>query len=96
MKEFFWEAFDDAEEAGNSTVIAIASILYQRWCDRIHELTDLVMVINHKSWDHYEKRNIGFQELYTDLYYEYYEKAINYMEKKGMDSELTYFIRTLD
>lgn len=96
MREVFWKAFDDAEETGNATIIAIASIMYQRWRDDIHELTDLVMVINHKSWDHYSKGNAAFQELYTDLYYEYYEKAINYLESKGRDEELTYFIRTLD
>ena len=96
MRDEFWAAFTDAEETGNMTVITIASILYQRWRDEIHELTDLVMVINHKSWEHYRNGNNGFQELYTDLYYEYYEKAINYLESKKRDSELSYFIRTLD
>lgn len=96
MRETFWEAFDEAEEGGNATIITIANILYQRWRDSIHELTDLIMVINHKSWDHYQKRNVGFQELYTDLYYKYYEKAIEYLEKEHRDEDLTYFIRTLD
>ena len=96
MRETFWKAFDDAEEAGLNTVIMIASILYQRWRDEICELTDFVMVVNHKSWEHHRKGNSALQELYTDLYYEYYEKAINYLESKGRNEELSYFIRTLD
>lgn len=96
MREEFWEAFDNAEEAGEATVITIARMLYLRWRDQIHELTDLVMVINHKSWDHYRRGDAAFQELYTDLYYEYYEKAINYLESNKRDEELSYFIRTLD
>ena len=96
MREVFWEAFNNAEEAGEETVITVARMLYLRWRDHIHELTDLVMVINHKSWDHYEKWNAALQELYTALYYEYYEKAINYLESNKRDEELSYFIRTLD
>ena len=96
MKEKFWQAFTDAEEAGTATVATVASIMYQRWRDSIRELTDLVMVINHKSWDHYRNGNEGFQELYSDLYYEYYEKAIDYLEKKDRNDEISYFIRTLD
>ena len=96
MREEFWHVFDEAEESGEPTVTVIASILYQRWRDSICDLTDLIMVINHKSWDHYQKGNDKFQELYTELYYEYYEKALDYLEKNNRDEELTYFIRTLD
>lgn len=96
MESVFWEAFDNADETGKKTITAIAGILFERWKDEVHELTDLVMVINHKCWEHYRNGNDDLSSFYGDLYYEYYEKTINYMEKKGMDSELTYFIRTLD
>lgn len=96
MKDTFWRAFDEAEEAGRATVIEIASILYQRWRNNIEELTDLVMVINHKSWDHHYNGNDDMCNLYADLYYEYYEKAIQYLEDNGREKDITYFVRTLD
>lgn len=96
MREIFWQAFTEAEKDGEATIITIASIMYQRWRDDIEELTDLVMVINHKSWDHYRKGNAKYQEVYTELYYKYYEKALDYLEKEGREDDLRYFIRTLD
>lgn len=96
MKDIFWQAFTDAEETGEATIVAIATILFQRWKDTIKELTNLVMVINHKSWAHHDLGNDDLCSLYADLYYQYYEKAINYLENKGRDEDLTYFIRTLD
>ena len=95
MREAFWRAFTDAENLSAQTVSTIASILFERWKDNIKDLTDLIMVINHKSWQH---SDFGTElcDLYAELYYEYYEKAIDYLEKKGRDEDLTYFIRTLD
>ena len=96
MREIFWKAFDDAEEAGIDTILVIANILFQRWKDSIKELTEFVMVVNHKSWDHYEKDNDELSEVYTELYYKYYEKAIEYLESKKRAEDLSYFIKTLD
>lgn len=96
MRETFWEAFDNAEETGPDTIIAIAGILYLRWRDHIKELTDFVMVVNHKSWNHHDMGNSGLCSLYADLYYKYYEKAINYLEENNREEDLRYFIRTLD
>ena len=96
MKSTFWEAFDNADEAGEATIKAIASILFDRWKDEIRELTDLVMVINHKCWAHYRDGDEKLSGIYGDLYYEYYEKAINYMESKNKNEEISYFVRTLD
>ena len=96
MRDEFWAAFDDAEEGGANTIQVIANMAYQRWKDSIEELTDLVMVINHKCWEHYRLGNNELSSLYGDLYYFYYEKAINYLEKEKRNEDLTYFIRTLD
>lgn len=96
MKDKFWAAFDEAEETGDATIQVIASLAYERWKDSIEELTDLVMVINHKCWEHYRLGNSELSSLYGDLYYFYYEKAINYLEKGKRNEDLTYFIRTLD
>ena len=96
MRDEFWAAFDEAEEGGADTIQVIANMAYQRWKDSVEELTDLVMVINHKCWEHYRLGNNELSGLYGDLYYFYYEKAINYREKEKRNEDLTYFIRTLD
>ena len=96
MKELIWSAFDAVEFEGVDAIKKFAEASFNKSKDMIEWLTMLVMVINHKSWDHYQKGNEGLQELYTDLYYEYYEKAINLLEKENRDEDLTYFIRTLD
>ena len=96
MREEFWKAFDDAEELGEATVMVVADMAYLRWRNDIHELTDLIMVINHKSWSHHDCGNDRLSELYAELYYKYYDKAINYLDQNNREEELTYFIRTLD
>jgi len=96
MKEFFWQRFDLAEMCGKNTIIGVAEASFDEFKDDIEGLTMLVMVINHKSWDHHGRDNAGLSELYADLYYQYYEKAIEYLESKNRNDDLSYFIRTLD
>ena len=54
------------------------------------------MVINHKCWDHYRAGNRKLSEYYSDLYYEYYDKALHYLDNSGKKEDLVYFIQTLD
>ena len=96
MRDFFWGEFDLAEISGSETIKDLAKKSYEKYKDDIVALTDLVMVINHKSWAWHDFHRDNLSELYANLYYEYYEKAINYLEKKDDQDDLTYFIRTLD
>ena len=54
------------------------------------------MVINHKCWDHYHNGDNTLSGLYGDMYYEYYDKAIDYLGKNGSKDQVSYFIQTLD
>ena len=96
MRELFWQRFDLAEMCGKNTIIGVAESSFDEYKDDIEGLTWLVMVINHKSWIHHERGNSELCELYANLYYKYYEKAINYLEKKDNEDDIRYFIRTLD
>lgn len=96
MEDFFWSEFDFVELRGEEAIKRLAKAEYENFKDDIKGITDLVMVINHKSWAWYELHNDKLCEIYADLYYEYYEKVINYLEKLNREDELTYFIRTLD
>ena len=96
MKEIIWNQFDIAEEDGEDTIKDTAKTQFNEYQNNIEALTMLVMVINHKSWDHYQWGNDILAELYADLYYEYYEQAIDYLENENREEDLRYFIRTLD
>ena len=92
----FWTDFDIAEIYGEEAIIDTASRAYEEWKSSIKYITELVMIINHKCWDHYNKGNIELSKLYGDMYYEYYDKALNYIDKNMDKDELRYFIHTLD
>ena len=96
MRDFFWGEFDLAELHGSEKVKALAETLYQKYKNSAIDLTDLVMVINHKSWVWHDLGNDDWCEIYADLYYKYYERAIEYLESQSREDDLTYFIRTLD
>lgn len=96
MRELFWTRFDLAEMCGKETIKGVAEASFDEYKDDIEGLTMLVMVINHKSWNHHDMGNDDLCSLYADLYYKYYEKAIELLEKEMRDKDLTYFIRTLD
>ena len=96
MKELFWNQFDAVEPLGEMDIKAMANELFEQYKDQIESLTTLVMVINHKSWDHYSHANDELCSIYTDLYYDYYEKAIDYLEQNKDEDAISYFVRTLD
>ena len=78
----FWQDFDVAENYGERAIKDTAKRAFDEWKDDVKYLTELVM--NRMS------------ELYDDMYYEYYDKALDYLEEKGNEDDISYFIRTLD
>ena len=55
-------------------------------------LTELVMALNWKIWEHFNAGNDGFAEVYNELW----EKADAYAMDNLKDEELSYFLRTTD
>ena len=55
-------------------------------------LTELVMVLNWKCWEHYDKGNSQYSQLYQDLYEKTDEYALDHLK----DEELSYYFRTTD
>lgn len=92
----FWQDFDIAEAYGEQAIRDTAKRAFEEWKDDVKYLTELVMIINHKCWDFYHKGVDAMTELYGDMYYEYHEKALDYLEKKDNKDDIGYFIRTLD
>ena len=92
----FWADFSIAEAFGEHAIEDTAARAYEEWKDDVKYLTELVMILNHKCWDFYRHGNEELCTLYEDLYYEYYDKASEYLDNKGNTEDLSYFFSTLD
>lgn len=90
-KTTFWSDFSIADRFGTSAVRDTFKRAFNEWKDNYIYLTELVMVLNHKIWDHYETR-----EDLAAIYNELWQKADNYGLENLKGEELSYYIRTLD
>ena len=88
----FWEDFSIADRFGASAVRDTFNRAFQEWRDDYRYLTDLVMVLNHKIWQHYEQKNAVLQGVYDDLYWQ----AVKYAEDNLKGDELSYYYRMTD
>lgn len=91
-----WKELDALDEIGVDYLEEQTENLFRQYRDDIEKLTEWVMVINHKCWDYHEKHEPLASDIYSKLYYKYYEEAINYLDKENRKDDLSYFIRTLD
>ena len=90
-KTTFWEDFSIADMFGKNGVEDTFRRAFEDWKDDYIYLTELVMVLNHKIWQHYE-RNKELAEVYNRLW----EKADQYAMDNLEGDELKYFYTTLD
>lgn len=88
----FWQDFSIADVFGIDAVKDTYKRAFEEWKSDYRYLTDLVMVVNHKCWQHYEKGNNELSQLYSDLYY----KADAYACENLKDEELSYYLRVTD
>lgn len=65
---------------------------FAEWKGDYRYLTELVMVLNWKIWEHYEKGNEPLARIYNDLWL----KADSYAWENLKGEELDYFFRTTD
>ena len=90
-KTTFWQDFSIADLYGVEAVQDTFNRAFSEWkTDHIY-LTELVLVLNHKAWQHSEKRP-ELAELYSDLYY----KADQYALDNLKGPEKNYYITTTD
>lgn len=88
----FWSDFSIADAFGEEAVKDTFNRAFEEWKSDYRYLTDLVMVVNHKCWEHYEKGNERLSYLYSELYY----KADAYACENLKDEEAKYYFRTTD
>lgn len=87
----FWEDFSIADFFGTSAVKDTYNLAFNEWKDNYKFLTELVMVLNWKIWQHYQT-NEPLAIVYNDLWMAADEYACDNLE----GDELMYFYRTTD
>ena len=87
----FWQDFTIADAFGVDAVKDTYNRAFNEWRSNYKYLTDLVMVLNHKIWQWYEK-NDALAELYNDLW----DKTAQYAMDNLKGEELSYYFRVTD
>ena len=87
----FFEDFSIADNFGISAIKDTYKRAFKEWKTNYIYLTELVMVLNHKIWQWYQKN-----EEIAKVYNELYEEADAYACNNLKGEELSYFYRTTD
>ena len=88
----FYGDFSIADPYGKSSIEDTYERAFKSWKDNLKYITELVMVLNHKCWEHYYAENHTLSELYQHLYEKTHDWCLDHL--KGKD--LTYYLQTLD
>ena len=83
----FFQDFSIADKFGFEAIRDTYNRAFKEWKSDYKYLTELVMVLNWKLWQHYEEHNKEYEKLYTELY----EKADSYALKNLKGDEFVYF-----
>ena len=88
----FWQDFSIADKFGATAIADTFARAFAEWKSNHIYLTELVLVLNHKSWEWFDKKNATISQLYVELY----EKAHAYALDNLKDEELSYYIDITD
>lgn len=87
----FYTDFGIAEKFGKKAILDTYDRAVKCWSSDYKYLTELVMVLNWKIWEHY-KTDPELAKLYNELW----EKLDSYATENLKGEELSYFYRTTD
>lgn len=87
----FWQDFSIADRFGIAAIRDTYKRAFAEWKDNYKYLTELVMVLNWKIWQHYET-NRSIAMVYNDLWGE----ADFYAQENLQGEEAEYFFRITD
>lgn len=91
-KTTFWDDFSIADKFGINAIKDTYKRAFAEWKTNYVYLTELVLVLNHKAWQHYADDNESFAQLYNELWQKCYNYACNNLKGEG----LSYFYKTTD
>ena len=88
-----WQSFSIADTISETEINCVYRRLFKEMKDDYKTLTELVMVLNHKMFQH--KEIPGHRRL-SELYANLFESADSYALKVLKDDELSYFLSVTD
>lgn len=91
MKTTFWEDFTIADRFGVEAIRDTYARAFEEWKKNIEYITELVVVLNHKIWQWYEKDE-KIARVYNDLW----EELDNWVFENFSEKEIQYFLKITD
>ena len=88
----FYTDFSIADRFGTAAIEDTYKRAFEGWKEDYKMLTELVMALNWKIWEHYDAGSERYARLYNDLW----EKSARYAEENLKGEELSYYYRTTD
>lgn len=91
-KTTFWMDFSIADKFGKGAVLDTYKRAFEGWKNDPVYLTELVMVLNWKLWEHHDAGNTTLAETYDKLW----GAADEYAMDNLTGEDLSYFLSTTD
>ena len=88
----FWMDFSIADRFGIAAVKDTYRRAFKEWKSNVKYLTELVMVLNHKIWQHYEAGHEDLAKVYNTLWM----TADNWAVENLKGEDLTYYYTVTD
>ena len=92
FKTTFWQDFSIADRFGEKAVRDTFNRAVREWKSDTEYVTELVIVLNWKIWEHYEAGRRSFAKTYDELW----RKADNWCKDHMKGSDLEYYLNTTD
>ena len=88
----FFQDFSIADNFGIKAIQDTYDRAFKEWKSDYKYLTELVLVLNTKCWQHYNEKHMEYSNLYKNLYIKTHEYALENLN----DDELKYYLTTTD
>ena len=90
----FYEDLSIAEYYGEANVKDTYNRVMKEWLDNIEYITEFVLCLNWKCWEHHDRDNHGLAVLYHDLYYKAVDEVMEHY--KNDQKALLYYYEITD
>ena len=87
-----WLDLSIADRFGISAIKSTYKSLLKNFNGNYKYITELVVVLNHKIWQYYDKNNNQYMKVYNDLW----DELCAHVYKTFKKDELSYFYRITD
>lgn len=87
-----WDDLSVADRFGKAAIKDTYNRIKKGWKHHYKMMTEFVLILNHKIWQHYNKGNQEYAELYNGLW----QDADNYCRTNFKGEKLKYFYRVTD